>query len=298
MVVTNQTDNTISIVTVCDSHYLVLLAALVESIKVNHHSNESIDFYIVYDNIISKKRVLFEKSLLNSTIRIIWIKMADAIPSAIAVPSDNSSFPINIYMRIFIPYFIPAQLRKVLYLDVDMIVLEDISKLWVTDLKDYPVAAVLDMRVKDFKNAWGGIRNFKELGLDGEAPYFNTGLLLINVDQWRALNVSDTFIECVRENKKFLNYPDQYGLNVVLSRNWLQLDRRWNLFSDTKEKIKPFVIHFIGRKPIYSTYYSNSEFKDIFFQYLNQSGWKFSGPIGETRRFWKKLKNILSKLLA
>lgn len=48
--------NTITIFTVCDNHFSVLLAALIKSIDVNHHSGEHIDFYIVGDKLSAKNK--------------------------------------------------------------------------------------------------------------------------------------------------------------------------------------------------------------------------------------------------
>ena len=46
----------ITIVTVCDNHYTVMLAALMKSIEVNHSSGECIDIYVVTDK-VSKKNI-------------------------------------------------------------------------------------------------------------------------------------------------------------------------------------------------------------------------------------------------
>jgi len=175
-----------------------------------------------------------------------------------------------------------------------MIVQRDISVLFYNDLKDYVVGAVLDPRIITFDNSWGGVLNYKELGLPGSTKYFNTGLLLMNTLKWRAENVTERIISCIDNHKKFANYPDQYGLNVVLANQWLELDPRWNHFC-TIDHPDPYLIHFVQRKPIYKSYDNIERFKKIFNQYLDQTKWKNFKPIGESSRYIKKIKNVLNK---
>jgi lipopolysaccharide biosynthesis glycosyltransferase len=199
---------------------------------------------------------------------------------------------------LFIPYFIAAEIETVLYLDVDMIVQKDVSTLFDIDLSKYVVAAVLDPRIITFDNSWGGVLNYQELGLPGTTRYFNTGLLVMNTKLWREQNVTEKIINCIEQHKKFANYPDQYGLNVVLANKWLELDPLWNHFSTIETTETPFLIHFVERKPIYKAYNYSQTFKQIFYSYLKQTAWKNFKPIGESSRYIKKLKNILNKLLS
>lgn len=286
----------LDIVVASDDHYIILLAALLRSIEANLREEQKIRVYIIEDNVsISSKKKLHSSININTT-TLVWKKMNEVIPDGIKLPLDLSSYPLNIYMRLFIPYFIPKEIEKVLYLDVDMIVQKDITTLFEIDLTDYVVGAVLDPRIITFDNSWGGILNYKELGLPGTARYFNTGLLVMNTKKWREQNVTEKIIECIDNNKKFANYPDQYGLNVVLANQWLELDVLWNHFSTINTNEKPFLIHFVERKPIYQSYNYSEEFKKIFYQYLNQTQWKNFKPIGESKRYFKKIKNILEKI--
>src|SRR5690606_40495479 len=51
---------------------------------------------------------------------------------------------------------------------------------------------------------------------------------------------------------------------------------------------QPFLIHFTGRKPIYLTYNYRQDYKDLFFEYLEQTPWKGYKQIGETTRYLKR----------
>ena len=198
-------------------------------------------------------------------------------------------------MRLFIPYFIPEEIEYVLYLDVDMIVLDDVTKLFENDLKEKVIAAVLDPRIITFDNSWGGVLNYESLGLPGDTRYFNTGLLLMNTKKWRDQDVTRKIIDCIDNNKKYANYPDQYGLNVVLANQWFELDPAWNHFSTISIDHNPSLIHFVERKPIYQSYNYSEAFKKLFYYYLGKTEWKNFKPIGESKRYIKKIRNIIDK---
>jgi lipopolysaccharide biosynthesis glycosyltransferase len=286
----------LSIVVVSDNQYIVLLAALIKSIEVSLSVNQKVDIYIIEDNVSSLNKKKLEKSIANANIILIWKKMKEVISNDLKLPIDRSTYPLNIYMRLFIPFFIPDDTEKVLYLDVDMIVRKDISQLFEYDLKHYVIGAVLDPSIITFDNSWGGILNYKSLGLSGNTRYFNTGLLLINISEWKKQNITEKIIDCINVNKQYANYPDQYGLNVVLANQWLELDPLWNHFCTT-EHPNPFLIHFVRRKPIYQSYDNNEEYRKMFFNYLGMTEWRNFKLIGESWRYLKKMKNILNKMM-
>lgn len=285
----------ITIVTVADNHYLILLAALLKSIETNHHSGEIIDINIVGDNISDKNKNKFNSSFHNELVNIIWHDMKAVMPKSVKLPTDKTSYPLNIYMRLFFSAFIGGEVKRVLYLDVDMIVLSEISILYNTDLKSFPIGAVLDPKIKRFDNSWGGIKNYKELGLDGNTAYFNTGLLLIDVDRWKENNTTQKVIDCIEKNKSYLNYPDQYGLNVVFANEWFQIDRSWNTFATKAPDVLPDLIHFTERKPIYRSYAYSPKYQEIFFSYLKLTRWNTFKLISENHRYLKKIDNVIKK---
>ena len=288
-------DNTITLVTVCDDHYAVLLAALIKSIEQNYRGNALLDFYIVSDGIKPATRKKLLDSFSNTNMKFRFLEMNDVIPTGTKLPLDRSTYPLNIYLRLFIPYFVPAEVKKVIYLDVDMIVMEDIRRLWSVDLEGNIIAAVQDERLLTVDNSWGGIKNYQDLGLKNDTKYFNTGLIVFDNAMWRKEKIDEKVLQCIDENKKFANYPDQYGLNVILANRWKELDAKWNYFATNDFKY-PYIIHFVSRKPIYKTYSSNKDYQNVFYSYLNLTEWKDFKTIDESRRYWKKINNIISKV--
>ena len=287
----------LNIVVITDDHYVILLAALIRSVEANLKSAQKLIFHIIEDKVSTENKQKLQRSVDAEITTLVWRKMEGLIPEGIQLPLDKTSYPLNIYMRFFIPYFMDEETESVLYLDVDMIVLADISTLFEYDLSNYVVAAVMDPRIKTFDNSWGSIANYKELGFDGSTKYFNSGLLVMNLKLWREQQITDKLITCMNDNIKFANYPDQYGLNVVLANQWLELDSKWNHFATIEMEGDPYLIHFVERKPIYSSYGGTPAFREKFFYYLKQTEWKNFELINESKRMTKKIKNIIAKFL-
>ncbi|WP_231459350.1 glycosyltransferase family 8 protein [Pedobacter sp. Leaf132] len=286
-------NNNISIVVASDNHYAILIAALLKSIDLNHKTSEHIDFYIIDDGIAASFRKKLESIVDPDRITIKWFKSKEIVPADITIPVDNSAFPLTAYMRVFSPYVIDKNVERLIYLDVDTIVQDDISKLWNIDLGDYTVAAAQDVgKTVDCK--WGGIANYAELGLTADTKYFNSGVLVINPIKWREEGISEKVIEALRIHKKYVQLADQYGLNVVLANKWLQLDPKWNWFA-FKENESPSLVHFLDIKPIFSTYNSQEVYKQEFYRYLSSTPWKNFKPINGNQRHARKIVNKIKK---
>ena len=188
------------------------------------------------------------------------------------------------------------EVEKLIYLDVDTIVQDDISNLWNNPLGNYTIAAIQDVG-KTVDCEWGGIPNYKELGLTNDTKYFNAGVLVINTIKWKEDNISKKIIDTLTKYKKHVRLVDQYGFNVVFANKWLELDAKWNWFA-FKESINPSIIHFLDIKPIFKTYNSQEIYKDEFFKYLSMTPWNKFKPISGNhrliRKIFNKIKNILN----
>ncbi|MBD2752295.1 glycosyltransferase family 8 protein [Spirosoma validum] len=284
----------ISIVLASDNHYAILIAAMIKSIEINHKTEEPIDFYVLDDNISEKNKAKVLASIHSEKISINWVDVHQIIPPTIKIPVDTTPFPLTAYFRLFAPYVVPPELDRILFLDVDTIILTDISRLWHTDIGDYLFGAV-----QDFQKvvSHGGVPNYKELGMAPDTKYFNTGVLLIKAREWRDADVTNRVFACSYKNIKHIIYADQYGLNVTLANQWFELDPRWNWFSLFETPDDPFLIHFVSTKPIFTSYKYVPRFKTLFYSYLNQTTWKNHQPINGNYNNMRKVYNLVKKVV-
>lgn len=287
--------NNISIVVASDNHYAIHIAALLKSIDVNHKTDEHIDFHIIDDGIYSGFKKKLESIVDPNRITIKWFKSKDIIPPDISIPVDSSAFPLTVYMRVFSPYVVDKEVKKIIYLDVDTIVQADISALWNVSLGDYTVGAILDVG-ETVDSKWAGIPNYKELGLAADTKYFNSGVLLINSRKWKDTNSTKQVIDILSKYREHVRLADQYGLNVFFANKWLELDPTWNWFA-FKEDLQPNLVHFLDIKPIFKSYNSKDVYRDEFFRYLSMTPWKDFKPINGNYRQFRKIFNKLKKTL-
>lgn len=287
--------DSITIVVASDDNYAVLLAALIKSIEANHKSAEKLELYIIDDGISESTRKKIIASSSPSMTTLHWFPAHDLLPADTRIPIDRSSFPITASLRLFAPDIIPPETKKMIYLDTDMIMLEDISTLWHTDLQGKMLAAVKDL-AEVVSCEWAGIQNFRELGIPGDSPYFNSGMLIIDPLKWRQNNIAVKVLHTIQENVSFASFPDQYGLNVVFANQWISLDQRWNCYSNLAIE-DPYIIHYTKIKPIFRNYDGNEKYRLEFYKYLGLTAWKNFKPLGSYVRIYWKLRSKLRKII-
>lgn len=283
----------IVLVTVCDDHFSIMVAALLKSIEVNYRSEETITIYLIDEDISERNKKKINDTLTKGKTTLIWIAIQDAIPPGTNLPLDNSLFPISVYARLCIPYFLPKQIKKVIYLDADTLVVDDIRKLWDVDIANHSVAAVID-RSETVDSAWAGIANYAELGIPAKSKYFNSGVMVIDVERWRIEDAPAAIFQCVEKNLRYASYPDQYGLNVYFANRWYELDPGWNSYSQSNLP-NPYIIHFIGRKPIYREYRYNQNYRDQFYAYLALTPFQGFKPYSKGYRLGNKMVYLARK---
>lgn len=133
------------------------------------------------------------------------------------LPSMERIPPVMWY-RLLLPE-LPA--ARVLYLDCDTLVVDDISPLWRLDMESQPIAAVTNVFPQDLLHRHG------ELGIPLDR-YFNSGVLLMDLDAWRRNACADAVVSLARDHPDRLVFPDQDALNIVLSERRVSLHPRWN----------------------------------------------------------------------
>ena len=133
--------------------------------------------------------------------------------------NESSRFPKSIYFRFLLPEILPEE-DRVLYLDCDILVRENISDFYNTDLVGYACAAIEDQRGDDI-TIHNRIFMFSR--------YFNSGVLLMNLDYWRKHNVAQLLIDYLRQYPERCWFPDQDALNAVLEGKVKFMDYRYNM---------------------------------------------------------------------
>lgn len=158
-----------------------------------------------------------------------------------------------VYLRLALPAAFSDEYRRLLYLDSDIFVQGgDFSALLGIDLGHKAIGAVRD------NTQWRTPRRrpeqFRVLGLP-HAPYFNAGVLLIDVASWNTTDIMGRCVAFGRSHHDRMIRHDQNLLNGTLQGDWAELAPTWN-WQYTRASMlfealeTPNVIHFISpRKP-------------------------------------------------
>ena len=103
---------------------------------------------------------------------LVFVEMGD-LKDRIGFQADTGGYDISIMSRLFMGEMLPDCVKRVLYLDCDTVVLASLKKLWQTDLKGRLFGAVMEPTIYPAVKA--------SIGLGKEDPYFNSGVLLIDL---------------------------------------------------------------------------------------------------------------------
>lgn len=171
------------------------------------------------------------------------------------------------YYRFFIPELFP-EYDKVLYLDSDIVVLDDIAKLYNTDIGDNLLGAVQEEVMANVE-VFG---NYVEEGLGIACKnYFNAGVALLNLKELRSFNILQKFLAMV-DKYKFEVTQDQDYLNVLCQDRVTMIELGWNKtpFKDVwfdERNIK--LIHYkLSFKP---WLYDDVVYADYFWKYAEKT---------------------------
>lgn len=246
-------NNEINLVCGLDQNYAPHLATMLRSLFDNNRSCVFVA-HVLHDCIPSNIRKQVEETV--KEIKFVWIEVSNH-PVLDFEPTLHISRAT--FLRLLIPDMIDKAIEKVIYLDVDMIIVGSIEELYNTDLQGKVCAAVVDPGVDalSFSKKWG---------LNDSLMYFNAGVLVFDMKKLRDSKCMEKAIHILKESNQECEYGDQDALNIALWNDWLPVDPKWNfqrkfLYNNyglwnkyTSYNRRPAIIHYTEEhKPWRST---------------------------------------------
>lgn len=134
-----------------------------------------------------------------------------------------NTISISAYARLFLSSLLSDDINKIIYADTDALNIKSFKELWLTDLNDYSVAGVLDVVSNNAKT---------NIGLNIDAPYINSGFLLINLKYWRDHKIEQKFIELLHLRNGNVFHHDQGIINAVCNTSLKILPPQYNVVSN------------------------------------------------------------------
>lgn len=177
------------------------------------------------------------------------------------------------YARWLIPELLADEIQRALYLDADMTVISPIDELYAIDLVGCAIAAIEDGN-EEFSR-----RESAAHGLDLSDCYFNSGLMVMDLVQWRCGKIADEAFAYAAANHQKFPLNDQSSLNAILYKRNRKIDAIWNFFRPLEiEKYSgdPRILHYIFlQKP---DRWPDSPFRELYRFHRDQTPWPFPEP--------------------
>lgn len=293
--------NNIAVCFFSSNFYALYCGVAINSLIFHNDHEFNYDIIIFEQNITNdNKRIFLEMVKYHSNISIRFINIKNLIEDFTI--SVHGHFSIEGCLKIFLMSNAFKNYSKFLAFDSDLVFETDIKDLFAVDISEHYMAAVEDVIMKNLlkkQQISGGanplvpkipcdlyISDYLDLG--STASYFNTGVVLLNLELCRK---NDFFNQCINLlNEKAFWFVEQDALNEILGNKILPLDYVWNFLAvddtlvENLEELggdfcdlyynrvrKPNIIHFCGNsKPWFNPFVIYS---DKFYYYSHDTAW-------------------------
>lgn len=272
-------------------HAAVMLCSLFET---NKHKHFTIYFLTTSLCDITKQRLTSLCSSHNSSISFCQFS-ADEL-SDLPIGQWNTIM----YFKLLMPYVLPQSEGRCLFLDVDMIINDDIDELYNTDLQGNAFAATED--IPDC------IIHKQRLGLSQQDVYINSGVMVCDLTEWRRRYAAEKIIDYARKISNII--INEQDVLVLYFKNSIKiLPIKWNMVTFYFERVprifdkykcelkearrNPGIVHFACPiKPWYKD--CQHPYKSLYKKYLRMTEWKnYKFMIFENMTVWGRTKRII-----
>lgn len=253
-----------------DENYVTPFYVLLTSIFKNNRANDLVIHSIATGVTVDQKNEIAEYVHSNDA-EIFFYEIQPENLKGLVIP-ENSWFSIAAYYRLFFPSLVAKGIQKLLYIDADTVVIKDLSELYNLEIGSKPIGAA-----REILGA-----NRPEIGNYDRENYFNSGVMLMNVEEWKKQKVTEKALQFVYDFPEAVKCVDQDALNAVMIDNWFVIDRKYNvMYQDIPRTLakknfnfflrEKVIIHFsMGKhKPWCSL--GENKFRYLYHQYLKQS---------------------------
>lgn len=300
----------------CDNNYIWLMIMSMISLFKTNNKNK-ITVYLIGENISDSNKELLKKIAEDYFQTCIVIDLPDLkLPEKLY---NSSRWPKSAYTRLFSANILPVEVKNIIYLDCDTIIKNDLSEL-IEVFQDDDSKVIYG--VKDC------ISNFYKhnIGLNSTDIYINAGVLLINLEKLREVDVYNQINSFLSKYEKLINYADQDILNGIFASKLGFIHPKFNVMTieftysykeilkirrskcyymekEIREAVKnPYIIHYTTNMLTIRPWFKNSnhprkaDFLDISSnnKYLQRdlSIYEFKGIKNKFLKYILKLPNF------
>ena len=297
----------------CSDYYAPFCGVALQSLLQNNEEIGYINIYLISDNISKDNLIKFHDMIhkFKRNLSVIDGSIIEKILVSAKVPKYHESY--TTYYKLFSLQLIEENIEKLLYLDSDIIINGSLKELVELDMKNYTLAMTLDWMNETYK---------KILHIVGN--YYNGGVILFNLRKWHSEKWNERILQHLKCTKSNYFYADQDLLNILINKDILRLDMKWNLNTDflnlnqyelmkkaydlkiyyDKKEFEntinnPIIYHFCFGATVSRPWflYSRHPLEKIWDKYLLESPWKGYTKERERMSLLHKAQRVLYNFL-
>ena len=257
----------IPIFTATDDNYVPFVAVTLESMLANASKDYKYTIKILTTS-VSDENIAKIKKYENEDVSIEFVDLKKVLEEVGLRLHTCIYYTQTTYYRLFISSMYP-QYDKVLYIDCDVVVTGDISKLYNINIGNNLVGATTDQFVMSLPKIQPYMT--KCLGLDNVSDYFNAGVLIMNLDQFRKQKFEEKFVDLLAKYKFVVQ--DQDYLNVLCKDQVHYINGSWDVMP-CEEKFALNKCNLIHYNLIWKPWHAETPYGDIFWEYVDKTEYK------------------------
>ena len=262
---TNNINEKVTVFFASDDRYYPYLAVALKSLS-DHASDEYTYDVKILSSEFSEDNVKALRKMVKPNIEVEFCcveKLIAPLRHALKVRLRDY-YSESIYYRIFIPQLFP-DLKRAVYLDSDIVVCDDVAKLYFEDLGEDILGVITDESVICVPVFCDYVK--RHIGVKDPAEYFNSGVLVMNLDAFRQAKIRKKFVHLLLKYNFNTVAPDQDYLNFLCRGRVKYLDRGWNKHAIPGREIpldQVHILHFnMFNKP---WHYDNVPYEEEFWR--------------------------------
>ncbi|MBO4693468.1 MAG: glycosyltransferase family 8 protein [Clostridia bacterium] len=261
-----------------DNGYAPFLAVALNSAVKNSSKDRMYHAIVLHEGVTLENENKL-KALARNNFKIDVIPMKnnfDALDDRMSNRLRCDYFTLTIYFRLFIPAMF-TDYDKAVYVDSDVVIADDIAKLFDIDIGDNFIGACNDLSIADVPPLVAYTEN--AVGVKAH-EYINSGVLLMNLKKLREEKFEEHFLNLLNTYHFDSIAPDQDYLNAICNGKIHYLDKRYDAMPNNARPVceNPIIIHYnLFEKP---WCYDGIQYESEFWYYAEDCGF-----IGEIKEF-------------
>ena len=213
--------NHLHIVLASDNNYAEFIAVVLVSLFVKNKEFSNITVHIL-SNVISQENQERLKTHIPKEKGEIYFYDISNLEKMLGIKVPDT-IAVSAYARLFIPSILPADIDRILYVDCDTLICSSLKSLWTITINNNLIAGVIDPLPNHIPKI--------KIGIEEDTPYFNSGVLLINLKLWREENLQQQFLTFLYRHNGHVHHHDQGIINAVCDGRKRIIHPKFNVMS-------------------------------------------------------------------